>query len=63
MQDVGRSGGFRVDVDGGGMLDSVSVNGLLCGGPLKGGGGIGGGLLGGGIGDGLRCGGVVWCRC
>jgi hypothetical protein len=40
------------------MLDSVNVNGLLCGGPLRGGGGIGGGLLGGGVGDGLRCGGV-----
>ncbi len=57
MQVVDCSGCLCAGDYGGGMLDSVNVNGLLCGGRLKSG-GIGGGLFGGGVGDSLRCGGV-----
>ena len=57
VQVVDCSGCLCVGDYGGGVLDSVNVNGLLCGGPLKSG-GIGGGLFGGGVGDSLRCGGV-----
>ena len=52
VQVVDRSGCLCVGDYGGGVLDSVNVNGLLCGGPLKSG-GIGGGLFGGGVGDSL----------
>ena len=52
MQVVDRSGGLRFGIDGGGLLVDVK-DGLLCGGPIE-----GGGLLGGGVADGLRCGGA-----
>ena len=54
VQVVARSNGLRVGLDGDGLFDGNNGNGLLCGGPFKGG-DIGGGLLGGGgdVGDSL----------